>query len=49
MKTIKLRWKLYANLLLLFTVLISSFQNCSRAQGSYLALNPPLGVEIEVE
>jgi hypothetical protein len=53
MKTLKARWKLYLNLLLLSAIMITSFQNCSSIDiKNSLAQRPaptPIGVEIVTE
>lgn len=49
MKTIKVRWRLYTNLVLLSAMLITSFQNCTRVETTQKAPKIPAGVEVVLE
>jgi hypothetical protein len=49
MKSLNVRWRIYLNLLLLSTVLITSFQNCTDQQLVVKANPNPIGVEVITE
>lgn len=49
MKSLKVRWRIWVNMLLLSTVLITSFQNCSKVDIKMARAASNTGVEVVTE